>query len=306
MAAIVPLIHVGYHKTGSSWLQEGIFCDESAGFCVPWASGREEAMKQFVHANPLDFAPTRARGAFEPELQAAGDRSLTPVISHEGLSGHPIEGRYYGCEVAKRLSSTFPEAKILICIREQKSMLLSLYRQYVKQYWGTASIDAFIESDDFGTPNYQPCRLHHFEYHRLIGMYQDLFGKKNVSVLPFELLRADSTTFVNRICDFVGRPPPAKMSWSAVNVSANGLEVVLRKRVNRYLPPAWRNAVGRCAIPMCRFAGRLSPRRANNWADERHSLFISRRVGGYFRASNERTAEITGLALSAYGYDCPA
>ena len=123
METLRPLIHVGYHKTGSTWLQKRVFADDAAGFCVPWAAGREEAVRAFIHPNPFHFAPAKAREAFEAGLEKARERSLVPVISHEGLSGDPMAGKYYGREVAERISRTFPDARILICIREQKATL---------------------------------------------------------------------------------------------------------------------------------------------------------------------------------------
>jgi len=32
------LIHIGYPKTASSWLQADIFANHSTGFCVPWVN----------------------------------------------------------------------------------------------------------------------------------------------------------------------------------------------------------------------------------------------------------------------------
>ena len=38
------LIHIGYHKTGSTWLQQRVFDNADIGYCVPWPSGREELL----------------------------------------------------------------------------------------------------------------------------------------------------------------------------------------------------------------------------------------------------------------------
>ena len=55
------------------------------------------------------------------------DEAKVPVISHERLSGYPHSGGHDSKEIAHRLAAVFPNAKVVIVIREQKSMILSNY-----------------------------------------------------------------------------------------------------------------------------------------------------------------------------------
>jgi len=48
-----------------------------------------------------------------------------PVLSAERLSGNPDSGGYDSVHVAEYLAATFPEARVLIVIREQADMLVS-------------------------------------------------------------------------------------------------------------------------------------------------------------------------------------
>ena len=40
---MTPLIHIGYHKTGTSWLQKHVFLNEEAGFSTPFDKSVELA-----------------------------------------------------------------------------------------------------------------------------------------------------------------------------------------------------------------------------------------------------------------------
>ena len=53
------------------------------------------------------------------------------MVSFPRLSGHPYSGGYDSRMIADRVAEVFPEARILIVIREQRSMIVSTYKQYV-------------------------------------------------------------------------------------------------------------------------------------------------------------------------------
>ncbi|MGB5311120.1 MAG: hypothetical protein WBN38_03550, partial [Polyangiales bacterium] len=61
----VPLLHLGYHKTATTWLQNAVFSDEDLGFISPWGAQAGIAVDEFVLANPFRFNPTQARLRFE-------------------------------------------------------------------------------------------------------------------------------------------------------------------------------------------------------------------------------------------------
>ena len=95
----VPLIHIGYHKTASSWLQKVLFKNPLAGFCSPWRPG--EYFAQFILANPFVFCASRARAAFEPGFREAREQGLVPVITNEALSGNQYQPQFPRKDVAQ-------------------------------------------------------------------------------------------------------------------------------------------------------------------------------------------------------------
>jgi hypothetical protein len=84
-----------------------------------------------VRARPFDFDAATVRSEFEPMLADAEREGLLPIVSFPRLSGHPYSGGYDSRPIADRIAQVFPEARILIVIREQRSTIVSTYKQYV-------------------------------------------------------------------------------------------------------------------------------------------------------------------------------
>src|SRR5437764_1150862 len=117
-----PLIHIGYHKTGSTWLQQTIFRDARIGFATHETPLPVD--EAFIAQNPFTVDADVARERFEGPVTEAADRGLVYAISHERLSGDVGTGGVDSRMIADRLVSSFPAARVLIVVREQRSMLL--------------------------------------------------------------------------------------------------------------------------------------------------------------------------------------
>jgi len=136
------LIHIGYPKCASSWLQQVMFADKQTGFLAYWGAKSKIAKKQFVKPIDSSFDADTLRRTFKSGLQEATQQNLIPVLSHEHLSGDLMR-KSWKKEVADRIHKTFPEARILVIIREQKSILLSAYGQCIK-FGMTPTIEEFF------------------------------------------------------------------------------------------------------------------------------------------------------------------
>ena len=298
-----PLIHIGYPKTGSTWLQNGIFKDETSGF-LPVGG----AIAQFVVPNAFRFSAESARRFFEPSLQEALKRELVPVLSQEHLARPALGGNYDTKEIAKRIHSVFPEARILMLIREQKSTIFSSYAQYIKS-GGTPTLQRFIGAD-IEKPAFQPiCRLDHLEYDLLISYYQKLFGSDNILVLPFELFKKNPHDVCLKIINFAEAKGNCENLNAARNVRFKGATLAIKRRLNRFVDkdfagsersPSWRLvfkiAEGIDSLPLLEG---IHERIEQDWKQ-----FIAEYVGDYFRLSNQRTSQLIGMDLANFGYDC--
>jgi hypothetical protein len=318
MTEPLPLIHIGYHKTGSSWLQTiffGMSRDyarpgkttglQPGSFVSPWS--RSDIVRVLVGEDPLSFDPDAARRFFASAIESATRASLLPVVSHERLSGLPNLGGHDSKEIADRLACVFPSGRVLIVIREQASVITSYWKTYVER-GGIRPVGKYVTqlmARGAGTMS-PPAR--HYRYHQLIAYYRGLFGDDNVCVLPFELLVKDRDGFVGQIAAFAGTKAPTEIRASIVNPSLSRPAVAAKRWLNLAIPtdidlfpPSRLN--GRLLRGISRM-DRLVPMSLSKSWDGRLSRVVKIALGDYFASSNRTTGRLIGVCLASYGYRC--
>jgi len=302
-----PLLHIGYHKTGTTWLQRHVFPKGKAGFFL--VAGPDALRPSLVQVDAFDFGPELVREAFQPGIKKAQARNLVPVFSHERLSGNPHSGGYDSKQIADRLAATFPEARILVVIREQRNMLLSIYKQYVRM-GGAASFRQYVTLPT-GVGRVPVFRFEFLEYHRLVGHYRGLFGAEDVLVLPYELLAKDPASFLGRIGEFLGAPVAVPtVRW--VNISPSAFALSLKRHANRWVvrdalnpaPPFAFEGSNETLLRTCRTVDRIAPAALKEGHERRWQRFAEQEIGERYAESNAITAELTGIDLRAFGYAC--
>lgn len=309
-----PLIHIGYPKTGTTWLQKHVFSNTSLGFRrVDTALVRQ----QFVEANLFDFDPNDCRQRLAAELAAAHREGCLPVLSYERLSGHTFFGGYDARLIADRLHEVYPRGKVLLVIREQRAMIYSGYQQYVRG-------GGVLGLRDYLCPPCRPRRmaprftLEHYAYHRQILHYQRLFGPANVLVLPMEQLRAEPVRFVEEIGRFarVDLAPEAlgALPFSErTNAGMTPLAVAVVRWLHRlfarteFSPAPLLPLPGtsyRTANRLGDLLARLAPAFLHHRFEERVRALVASVVQDTYQASNEYTSRLIGIDLASYGYAC--
>jgi hypothetical protein len=310
------LLHVGYHKTGTTWLQHYLFKNPACRFMAPFT--KKEIHRWLVIPNALVFSALSCREHFYSLLIEANAQSLTPVLSAERLSGSLHAGGYDSQELAGRLAKVFPDARVLLVIREQKSMLLSSYNQYVKA-GGPCALAEYLRPPVSQRPVLVPLfDLDRFQYHRLIAHYLDLFGAANVLVLPFERFQARPRDFVRQIARFCEREIPDEalngLPYQArPNPSLSSFALAVKRRLNPLVvKPGPLNPWVLCPLPglnhlrwkeaFYRFDAIL-PRPLGTVFDQRMRSTVAAIVGDRYAQSNRLTSEMLNLDLAQYGYD---
>ncbi|MGE0212703.1 MAG: sulfotransferase [Parvibaculaceae bacterium] len=313
------LVHVGLPKTATSWLQEHLFSQDRHGF---WAPAREEASgKQRVKAYArLFYLDGEGRLVAEPDFDADGlvarlsdvkvPREHAPVISNERLAGHVLSNAFDREMLARRIKAVLPEARIFVTFREQNAMILSSYMQYLK-YGGWRSLDGFLSPpSDARMPTLD---LQVWNYERLISLYHEIFGPEQTLALPYEMFARDPEEYIGRICRFAGVTMPSGLPLAKTE---NGRRSHFTSYHLRWLTCINRStsANGFFPRPLGAMAGKMVDRGIKlgierlvppSWEaclNDRMAEKIETMVGDTFRASNQRTAELTGLDLAAYGY----
>ncbi|NER79799.1 MAG: hypothetical protein F6K42_09505 [Leptolyngbya sp. SIO1D8] len=304
MSDLQPLVHIGYQKTASSWLQNKVFNAEESVFGQPCQFTYGEAHEHFIYGREFHFNPDKARRVFEPGIRVCEEKSLIPVISNENLVGNPIVPYSYGKLTAERIHSTFPEARILVFLREQKDMIAALYRQYIRA-GNKLSLQDFLLSRSRKSgflPTFLPERL---KYDVLISHYIDLFGSERVLVLSYEEFRQSNLDALKKILVFVGRQDIIDLSEAAksgVNVGYRGLTLEFRRRLNHFMPKPYfgsqKNPLGfRLSESMTKGVNLLIPKQMNKAADSQMIQVIDEFIGNFYHKSNIRTKELTGITF---------
>ncbi len=305
-----PLLHIGYHRAGSTWLQRFLFANTEAGFVQPF-DRKKDVSPALVAPHPLEFDPAAAARVFSDGLARAAAEGKVPVISAERLSGYPDSGGYDSKEIADRLATVFPDSRILIVIRRQEEMLLSFYKVYV---WagGALPLEEYVDPPKRGRMRQPRFRFAYLAYHRLIAYYQKRFGRDRVMVLPFEDIRSTPERVAADIAAHAGLSrQPDVADARQVNQSLNAGLVMAKRRLNPFTARDSTNAYSPLAVPaLARPSGSLLTRLdrvlpatlARRWEADLKSR-IDRLTEGRYAESNRRVADLTGLDLAQRGYD---
>lgn len=191
------LLHIGYHKTATTWMQQRLFVPEHGYLQI---ARHPDVWKHVVGPHGLTFDPSGMKAVIARGLTALPEGKV-PVISSEIISGHPFFGGIGSDVYARRLKEIAPDARILISIRSQMRILTSVYMQYLMR-GGTSKPEVFFAGDpELGFYGFRP---EHFEYDRLVGLYQDLFGAENVHVTTQERLVRDMDGVAAELAEFSG------------------------------------------------------------------------------------------------------
>ena len=221
------VFHIGYHKTGTTWLQQAYFPNHHGINCcvdsyAPWEN---LFLRYLVTTSERKFDPLRARDLLLTELHDSGNASNGNVnlISAERLSRHPFSGGYDNFRICERIKVCFPDAKIICVIRNQVEMISSVYKELVVEGY-TGTVQALFGNTHWKTVGFD---LEYYEYDFLIEKYCSLFSREQVLVLTYESMREDLDTFLNKICDFL------EISYFPPN---NGNTLINRSLPNWSLP----------------------------------------------------------------------
>jgi hypothetical protein len=319
------LIHIGYTKTATSWLQRYLFGNPATGFGwletkgdIPGRPHKDSPVRQLLSLFEVDTPAVRED--FARLIGSAEAKGLVPVISLERLSGSPFSGGYDSTLIAERLKRIFPGAKVLVVIREQESMIVSTYKMYVK-IGGVLSLARFIASPRSRNLLVPWFDLSYFEYDRLLRHYSELFGAERLLVLTFEEFVENPAAFVAKIAEFSGLPLDAEQLDflpfdRTPNQSLSSAAVAVRRRLNRLAVRSEVNPAPLFEAPVVKRAVRwatrdkridrlvdaLLPRPVHERSDAKLRSVAAAAAGDRYRESNRATSELTGIDLSSYGW----
>ena len=268
------LIHIGMHKTGSSWLQQRLFAAHS-DFHALVGEGKhsENAIVRYLVTTPEeDYDPSKCL-ALVKDAGVAGEK--IPVLSAERLSGHPLSGGFDAAAIARKIYGTFPNAKILIVERDPVDMVQSVYKQLVKE-GATFSVQEFLDYDAWKAPGPSPAI---YRRGRIAALYAQHYSSRQVLVLSFEDFVTKKHGFLERLADFTG----ANLE-EALDISTAAQNPVNNSFSNR-------------KYRAVRILNRIRKSEANPSGIFKYSVATSLRIGEVFQYLFSNTALISNKEL---------
>ena len=175
-------IHIGCHKTGSTFIQGELLQKLNNIKPVTYFNKKDYLENEFLYISQC--ADIYYDNKVENSISKYYSEFQNIFISTEGFSGtgyNVFTGGFLIESIAKRLSNIFPDAKILIVIRNQKEAIESYFKDDVK-YGYLSNFEAWF---NWRLNTHQ---LNYFKYFNLVKTYQKIFGRDNVKVLLFENL----------------------------------------------------------------------------------------------------------------------
>lgn len=309
------LVHVGMHKTATTWLQRHYFLRQN-GYWTP-ESDVECQVKETVRSLIMD-----ARGRCIPDeefdgaaiqtglARATKPHGLMAVASSERLGGHPFSNGFDRRQLAQRLKVVFPRASILLVIREQASAMMSNYMQYLK-YGGWHTPEQYLDGD---ADNRMPTLTsHYWDYARLIRMYHDIFSPDRVLVLPYEMFRREPGEFLRRIGAFAGVAMTGSLPSGTIenprragNATAYFTRHLTCLSVASSANAFYRSPLGRIGHGLNRIAkitlDGILPSPVERHVTRALEARINAVIGDRYAESNRTTATLIGIDLSAFAY----
>lgn len=297
------LISAGFPKTGSRWLLKNLWEATQSGFGRVSDDGR--VASEFILNNPNTFDPESLSSHYEERINELTQDNRVPVLHHEGISGNLFSPEPPNRQAFNQLRTTFPYARILLIVREQRSLLMSWYKHNVRLGLGV-SIERYLREQS-GLKKFFSFEL--FEFDLLVEFLTKAFGKHNVLVVPYEALRRDPETYVNAIYSFTGairgdfRPQETK-----VNVGLTSSEVAAAACLNRLFAsdspmPRSPGAIHRRLLGISRRLCALCPSSLEARLKASMRQAIDAGIKGRYKESNRKLQKMIDFDLEAYGYD---
>lgn len=182
------IIHIGYPKSASTWLKKNFFPLSSQFQQVE----ENVVVDHIIRPYTFTFNSAQQKAFFDKNYED------NIIISESMLSGSLVmtgNNGVYTKEICSRLKAIFPDAQIIIFIRNQPDIIASSYLEYIKK-GGSYNINRYL----WRTINIPlEFRFEFFEYDLIIDHYYKSFGESNVHVFCYEHFAEDPANFVTKL-----------------------------------------------------------------------------------------------------------
>lgn len=268
------IIHIGYPKCGSSFLQENVFpsLNKIQYFDVDIT---RKLLAELISDDDIDYSPpTLDNGLYSSEnLCTIGN----PQVNIRSTIAHRLKKVGFN--------------KVIIIIRNQKSIIDSLYRQFIQ--------DGASVSFKYYLQNY--IILNVLDYRKTILLYHKIFKPENVKVIMVETLKETKT--IEELSNFIGEKFSIK-SEKRKNESLSNISISLLKVINHFTSSRYRPSI-------------LIPRKLTSWKIKQILLLFDKlgfkkknyldkrkktKILEQYKSGNQELATLLNLPIEKYNY----
>lgn len=183
-----PILHIGLHKTGTTWFQKRFY---------PYVKNAVYIDRQVVREKILqpDIFQFNLEGT-----QRFFSASERVIICEENLTTGIRGNLFVQDGLFKRLKEIFPEAIVVLFLRNQPDKIASTYCYYIKNNGGTFRFKQFIDythNNPYNNFNFKPQNL---LYHNLLELLYRCFNKEKVRVFFYEDFSMNNRAFLRKYC----------------------------------------------------------------------------------------------------------
>jgi len=196
------VLHVGMHKTGTTFLQWNVFHYVDANYL--WHIFYKSWLRDLLNLKKtVDFQNIKNK--------------LTKILSKEKINIFSEEN-IYTYQFTKiddrflrlfRVKQVFPDAKIIFGTRKKEENFISWYIEYVS-VGGVLDYQGFLD---------EHLNQEKFNYEPYIKKLIEYYGKENVFVYSLDELRKDQDKVVKDMCKFMNVESPKKYRENPARVS---------------------------------------------------------------------------------------
>jgi hypothetical protein len=155
-------------------------------------------LQYVLYVDDLEFKASKAREVLNQHLELP-ELDGPIVVSDEQFYGSPWDGCALRKRNSDRIAAIFPDAQIVVVLRNQRDVLQSLYLQYIKT-GGSAHWGDFLKSK--AHPLVTSCA--YYKYGHYVNYLIDTFGKDRIKVLLYEDFELDPSGYLNQWCTILG------------------------------------------------------------------------------------------------------
>ena len=298
-------LHIGVPKSGTTALQQTVFmpCEEVLYLGKPLTTVFRRVGELICGIiDPPEDEWTAGLALFclrMAPLFAAPSQCV--VISEEEFSCGSQVGSVSRSEIAKRLHLLFPNARVLLVLRNQLTALQSLYA-YAMTIPGTSFVpfNAWLNEQREALPHSRGFEM--FDYADLMDVYAGRFGRERIEVFFHEDFSAHHSEFVARLARILGIDETFTRTIENLRMNTRPSLRMVRAMHFRGSRP-WVDQVIERLPPILRRklveAVASGPALDVSYGSEEEAF-----VRAYYANGNRRLAEVYGVDIRAADYPC--